>query len=102
VKNIDVAVPAAAQHTGPGVSPLSAAMPDAGGFSLPVAWCATSAASVKRPRLVSRQAAQAARVQALAAATKPGQTNNRNHVYMTRVNADGDGASGPHPPREPA
>jgi hypothetical protein len=30
-------------------------------------------------------------------------TNNRKHnVYKTRVNAGGDGASGPHPEREPA
>jgi hypothetical protein len=30
-------------------------------------------------------------------------TDNRKHnVYMTRVNAGGDGASGPHPEREPA
>lgn len=29
--------------------------------------------------------------------------NNRKHsVYKTRVNAGGDGASGPHPEREPA
>ena len=30
-------------------------------------------------------------------------TDNRKHnVYKTRVNAGGDGASGPHPEREPA
>ena len=102
MKNIEFAVPAAVQHTGPGLSPLSAAMPDAGGFSLPVAWCTTGAARVKGPRLVSRKAAEFARLQALAAVTKPTQTNIRKHVYMTRVNADGDGASGPPPEREPA
>jgi hypothetical protein len=33
----------------------------------------------------------------------PTGTQNRKHsVYMTRVNAGGDGASGPHPEREPA
>ena len=33
----------------------------------------------------------------------PTAIQNRKHsVYMTRVNAGGDGASGPHPPREPA
>jgi len=33
----------------------------------------------------------------------PSVTANRKHnVYMTRVNAGGDGASGPHPEREPA
>jgi hypothetical protein len=33
----------------------------------------------------------------------PTATQNRQHtVYMTRVNAGGDGASGPHPEREPA
>ena len=28
--------------------------------------------------------------------------NRKQNVYMTRVNAGGDGASGPHPEREPA
>jgi hypothetical protein len=33
----------------------------------------------------------------------PTATQNRKHnVYKTRVNAGGDGASGPHPEREPA
>ncbi len=33
----------------------------------------------------------------------PTAIRNRKHtVYMTRVNAGGDGASGPHPEREPA
>ena len=33
----------------------------------------------------------------------PTATDNRKHnVYKTRVNAGGDGASGPHPEREPA
>ena len=29
-------------------------------------------------------------------------TNRKHNVYKTRVNARGDGASGPHPEREPA
>jgi hypothetical protein len=101
VKNIEFAVPAAVQHAGPGTSPLSAATPDAGGWRLPVAWC-TGAARLKDPRVISRKAAEVARVQALAAVTKSMKTNNRKHVYMTRVNADGAGASGPPPEREPA
>ena len=28
--------------------------------------------------------------------------NRKPYIYMTRVNASGDGASGPHPEREPA
>jgi hypothetical protein len=37
------------------------------------------------------------------AAGLPTATDNRKHnVYKTRVNAGGDGASGPHPEREPA
>ncbi len=33
----------------------------------------------------------------------PTAISNRKHtVYKTRVNAGGDGASGPHPEREPA
>ena len=36
-------------------------------------------------------------------ATELPTANNRKHnVYKTRVNAGGDGASGPHPEREPA
>jgi hypothetical protein len=37
------------------------------------------------------------------ATSLPTATDNRKHnVYKTRVNAGGDGASGPHPEREPA
>ena len=32
----------------------------------------------------------------------PTATNRKHNVYKTRVNAGGDGASGPHPEREPA
>jgi hypothetical protein len=96
------AVPAAEQQTGHGISPLSAAMPSAGGVCLPGAWHA-GAAGVKGPRRVSRKAAEFARVRALAAATKPGNTNIRKqYVHMTRVDAGGDGALGSHPLREPA
>ena len=44
------------------------------------------------------------RKQLVAMATSlPTATDNRKHnVYKTRVNAGGDGASGPHPEREPA
>lgn len=30
------------------------------------------------------------------------QIDGNQNIYMTRVNASGDGASGPHPEREPA
>ena len=101
MKNIELAVPAAVQLAGAGLSPLSAAMPSASGGRLPVAW-RIDAARPKDPRLTSRKAAGFARVQAVAAVTKSGKTNNRKHVYMTRVNAGGYGASGPYPAREPA
>ena len=106
MKNIELAVPAAVQLAGAGISPLSAAMPSASGGRLPVAWC-IDAARPKDPRLTSRKAAGFARVQAVAAVTKAAvtksvKTNNRKHVYMTRVNAGGYGASGPYPAREPA
>jgi hypothetical protein len=53
-------------------------------------------------RLVaSRRAPAMARPAALMAAALP--TNVRKqYVHKTRVNAGGDGASGPHPEREPA
>jgi hypothetical protein len=98
----DFAAPAAEQQTGHGVAPLSAAMRSAGGVCLPGAWHA-GVASVKGPRLVSRKAAEFARVRALAAVTKPGNTNIRKqYVHMTRVDAGGDGALGSHPLRKPA
>jgi hypothetical protein len=101
VKNIELAVPAAAQLPGSGISPLSAATPGASGWQLPMAWC-TDAARPKDPRLTSCKAAGFARVQAVVGVTKSLKTNNRKHVYMTRVNAYGYGASGPYPAREPA
>jgi len=98
----NVAVPAAEQQTGHGIPPLSAAMRGAGGVCLPGAWH-VGAAGVKGPRLVSRKAAEFARVRALATVTKPGNTNIRKqYVHMTRVDAEGDGASGSHPLRESA
>jgi hypothetical protein len=101
VKNIELAAQAGMQLAGSGMSPLSAATPGASGCRLPMAWC-TEADRPKDPRLTSRKAAGFPRVQALAGLTKSVETNNRKHVYMTRVNADGDGASGPYPAREPA
>jgi hypothetical protein len=90
--NIELTVPAAAQPVRDGISPLSAAQMGAGGGCLPASWRA--AASSKRPRLGGRSG------MTLTAVTKPGHTNIRNHTYMTRVNADGDGGSGPHSWRE--
>jgi hypothetical protein len=100
VKNIELAAQAGMQLAGSGMSPLSAATPGASSPQ-PMAWC-TEAARPKDPRVTSRKAAGFARVQALTGVTKSVKTNNRKHVYMTRVNADGDGASGPYPAREPA
>lgn len=112
MKNIESAVPAAAWLAGHGLSPLSIATPDAGGPGLPVApvvavapcngAASKGAAPLTGPRLVSRQAAEFARVRAVAAVTKSRKTNTRKHVQMTRVDASGYGATGPHPAREPA
>ncbi len=95
---IELTVPAAAQPGRDGISPLSTAQVGAGGVCLPASWRA--AASSKRPRLGGRSVAEFALAMTLSAVTKPGHTNIRNHTYMTRVNADGDGGSGPHPLRE--
>jgi hypothetical protein len=115
VKNIEFAIPAAARLAGHGLAPLSIATPDAGGHGLPVvpvvpmvavAPCSGAAsrgaAPLTGPRLASRQAAEFTRVRAVAAVTKSMKTNTRKHVQMTRVNANGYGATGPHPAREPA
>jgi hypothetical protein len=96
--NIELTVPAAAQLIRAGNSPLSAAQVGVGGERLPASWRA--AASSKRPRLGGRSGAEFALAMTLTAVTKPGHPNIRNHTYMTRVNADGDGGSGPHSLRE--
>ena len=96
--NIELTVPAAAQLIRAGNSPLSAAQVGVGGECLPASWRA--AVSSKRPRLGGRSGAEFALAMTLTAVTKPGHTNIRNHTYMTRVNADGDGGSGPHSLRE--
>ena len=71
---------------------------------------------VRTPNLVPIAAAADARLVAFAqvpamtqkqlavlATMLPTANDNRKHnVYKTRVNAGGDGASGPHPEREPA
>jgi hypothetical protein len=94
----ELTVPVAAQPVRDGISPLSAAQPGDGRVCLPASW--RTAESSKRPRLGGRSGAEFALAMTVTAATKPGHTNIRNHTYMTRVNADGDGGSGPHSLRE--
>jgi hypothetical protein len=98
VNIIELTVPAAAQPIRDGVAPLSAAQVGAGRVGQPASWPA--AASSKRPRLGGRSGAGFALATTLTAVTKPGHRNIRNHTYMTRVNADGDGGSGSHAWRE--
>jgi hypothetical protein len=94
------AVPAAAQLAGRGGMPLSASAWGVGGVCLPVSW-PVAVDLVHGPRLRGRKAAFT-RVQAVIAATKPGDTNIRKpYQHMTSVTADGDGALGSHPAREP-
>jgi hypothetical protein len=100
VKNIDFAVPAAAQLAGRGVSPLSASSRGAGGVCLPVSWPVV-AGTATGSRVRGLEAAFT-RVPAVIAATKPEDTNIRKqYVHMTRVTAGGDGALDSHPAREP-
>jgi hypothetical protein len=51
--------------------------------------------------VVSRRVPAMTRPAALMAAALP-IDNRKQYVHKTRVNAGGDGASGPHPEREPA
>jgi len=98
VSTIELTVPAAVQPARDGFSPLSTAQVGTGRGSLPASWRA--AASSRRPRPGGRSGAEFALAMAVAAVAKPGHTNIRNHTYMTRVDADGDGGSGPHSWRE--
>jgi hypothetical protein len=100
VKNFNLAVPAAVQLAGRGVSPLSASSRGAGGVCLPVTWpVVAEAVSVSRVRGLE---AAFTCVPAVIAATKPEDTNIRKqYVHMTRVTAGGDGALGSYPAREP-
>jgi len=65
------------------------------GQELPITACALSTRFVASPRVPAMQPA------ALMAAALPTNVRKQN-VHKTRVNAGGDGASGPHPEREPA
>jgi hypothetical protein len=63
------------------------------------------AAKGAQPRLAAfwQSPAMTTKQLAVAATGLPTAIQNRKHtVYKTRVNAGGDGASGPHPEREPA
>jgi hypothetical protein len=63
----------------------------------PVPAVGTPNARFVAPRRVPAMAQSAA----VMAATLP-TDNRKQYVHKTRVNAGGDGASGPHPEREPA
>ncbi|HWG13591.1 MAG TPA: hypothetical protein VG268_10010 [Streptosporangiaceae bacterium] len=84
------------QPAGSGIAPLSAAPMGIGGTGMPASGC-TGAVSFKRPRQVDL-----GRIQIKAATSwKPENTTVRtNYNHMTRVNANGDGESGPQPLRE--
>ncbi len=97
----DFAIQAAAQPAGRGGMPLSASMRGVGGGCLPIVSWPAAVDLVNGPRLRGRKAAFT-RVQAVIAATKPGDTNIRKpYQHMTSVTAGGDGALGSHPAREP-
>jgi len=81
-----------------GVLPAAALTPAPVGF--PGATGSTSAAT---PRLRVLVVAPKTGKTGTTGVTPSGQPiNNKQHVHMTRVNAGGDGASGPHPERAPA
>ena len=95
-------------------APCGAAFPGASSPSINLAAVAMShvctpipvqAANGAKPRLAAfRQipALTAKQLVAPAAGLSSALQNRKHTVYMTRVNAGGDGASGPHPEREPA
>jgi len=62
---------------------------------LPITACTPS------PRFVASRRVPAMQPAAFMAAALPTDVRKQN-VHKTRVNAGGDGASGPHPEREPA
>ena len=88
------------QRAASGSAPLSAAPQGIGAFGLPVSWF-MGAVGTKRPRSVDLGLIQAeCAVDTVApTATKPGDTTvHSNDKYMTRIVANSDGGSGPHPP----
>ena len=73
--------------SGAGLRPVQTPIP--GSSVVPVPRCADAARmpAIERPHAVK--------------AGLPLVDNRKQYVHMTRVNAGGDGASGPHPEREP-
>ena len=66
-------------------------------YPVPVAVATGARLAAFRPIPAMKQEQLVAMTTALPAAD-----NRKHNVYKTRVNAGGDGASGPHPEREPA
>jgi hypothetical protein len=67
-------------------------------YPVPVALAADARLAALRqiPAMTQKQ------LVAMATALPTANDNRKHNVYKTRVNAGGDGASGPHPEREPA
>ena len=87
------------QHAANGGAPLSAAPQGIGAFGLSAPW-SMGAVGINRPRSADLGLQAKCAVDLVApTATKPGDTTvHSNDNYMTRVIANGDGGSGPHPP----
>ena len=87
------------QPAGSGIAPLSAAPQGIGAFGLSAPW-SMGAVGINRPRSADLGLQAKCAVDLVApTATKPGDTTvHSDNNYMTRVIANGDGGSGPHPP----
>jgi hypothetical protein len=79
------------------VAPSGVAFPGAGW-----PWTNPSAAGANHALAPNVPATTTKQLAAMAAGLPAGSDIRKQHVHKTRVNAGGDGASGPHPERDPA
>ena len=81
--------------------PWAPSMSGAGYSHVPAQIPGSAAVSARSVKIAGPRRAEAIRRPFAVTAELP-LVENRKYVHMTRVNAGGDGATGPHPEREPA
>lgn len=82
--------------------PWASAMSGAGHIHVPAPIPGSAAVTARTAKVAGPRAAVAIRRPFVLMPELPLVDNRKQYVHMTRVNAGGDGALGPHPEREPA
>jgi hypothetical protein len=82
--------------------PWASSMSGAGYSHVPAPIPGSAAVSARVAKVIVPRRAEAIRRPLAVTAELPLVDNRTQYVHMTRVNAGGDGAMGPHPEREPA